>query len=104
MAGDALRLTGWLLAETAFGFALAALDAALVETALGTAFADFLAGLLFAGFALLFLAAVVAGALAVVLVALRAGALSAAERFFKGCGVAVLPAFARFLAEDVFEL
>jgi hypothetical protein len=39
-----------------------------------------------------------------VLVALRAGAFSAAERFFRGCGVAALPALvARFLAEEAVE-
>jgi hypothetical protein len=73
--------------------------------ALGAALTDFLTGAALVVFALLFLAAAVSVGLEVVLVALRAGALSAAvERFFKGCGVDDLPPVARFLAEDVFEL
>ncbi|MBD0325410.1 MAG: hypothetical protein ICV68_03215 [Pyrinomonadaceae bacterium] len=76
-----------------------------VLVALGVALTDFLTGVLFVVFALLFLAAATTGVLEFVLVALRAGALSAAvERFFKGCGLADRPAPPRFLAADVFEL
>jgi hypothetical protein len=77
------------------GFALVALAAAL---------ATFLTGALFVVFALLPFAAAVRDDFGLALVALRAGAFSAAERFFKGCGFADLPAVARLLAEGMFEL
>jgi hypothetical protein len=92
-----------LFAATVLGFAVTALAALLLEAALGVGRTVFLTGAGLVAFALLFLEAG-ADAFELVLVALRAGAFSAAGRFFNGCGVAVLPAVARFLAEDVFEL
>jgi len=55
-------------------------------------------------FAVLLLAEAAGADLAPALVALRAGALSEAERFTRGFGREALPANVRFFAEDVEEL